>query len=383
MNLALRDARHSLLRFFLTALGIGLLSAASLIMLGIYRGIVEDALLLVDHIGADLWVVQAGTRGPFTDPSIIPAQLQRRVEGVPGIALARSFQTLSRRIAVQDRSRDVSLLGLSWPDDRGEWLPLAAGRKLANGHREAIADESAGFIVGDQFVLGHDTYRVVGTMSGMIESNGDPIVAVSMGDLTAIKAYRVSEAVLLDRAGRTESALAAKSEANSNVSAILATLRPGADPEQVAAIIRDWGDVDVISSDEQRHLVVNGRLERLRKQILIFTTLLTIITGVVVSLIIYTMTLEKLHAIAMLKLIGARNSVIIAMIVQQAFLLGVLGILTGIAVEHAIIPLFPRRVPIAGNDIAAMIATVLATCMFGSVVGIWRALRVRAQEVLS
>ena len=36
-------------------------------MSGIYRGLIHEATLLVDRIGADLWIVQGGTRGPFAE----------------------------------------------------------------------------------------------------------------------------------------------------------------------------------------------------------------------------------------------------------------------------------------------------------------------------
>jgi hypothetical protein len=40
---------------------------------GIYRGLIFEATLLVDEVGADLWVVQGSTRGPFAEVSRIPA----------------------------------------------------------------------------------------------------------------------------------------------------------------------------------------------------------------------------------------------------------------------------------------------------------------------
>ena len=75
MNLALHDIRHNVSRFVLTAVGIGLLLMIVLGMSGIYRGLIDDALVVVDHIGADLWVVQRGTRGPFAEISRVPANL--------------------------------------------------------------------------------------------------------------------------------------------------------------------------------------------------------------------------------------------------------------------------------------------------------------------
>ena len=72
MNLAVRDIRHNLGRFLLTCLGLSLLLGLVLSMIGIYRGLVEEALSLSRTPGADLWVVEAGKRGPFAESSRIP-----------------------------------------------------------------------------------------------------------------------------------------------------------------------------------------------------------------------------------------------------------------------------------------------------------------------
>ena len=78
MNLAARDIRHNLGRFALTTFGVGMLLMVVMGMGGIYRGIVEDATLLIDKIGADLWIVQKHTRGPFAELSQVPSNLTQR-----------------------------------------------------------------------------------------------------------------------------------------------------------------------------------------------------------------------------------------------------------------------------------------------------------------
>jgi putative ABC transport system permease protein len=64
MNLTVRDSRQNVGRFALTTMGIGLLLMIVMGMGGIYRGLIYEATLLVDQVGADLWVVQGSTRGP-------------------------------------------------------------------------------------------------------------------------------------------------------------------------------------------------------------------------------------------------------------------------------------------------------------------------------
>ncbi|MCX6893495.1 MAG: hypothetical protein NTX51_18555 [Verrucomicrobia bacterium] len=83
MNLATRDIRHNLGRFALTTVGIGLLLMIVMGMGGIYRGLIREATLLVEKIGADLWLVQGSTRGPFAEISRVPASLEDRARAVP------------------------------------------------------------------------------------------------------------------------------------------------------------------------------------------------------------------------------------------------------------------------------------------------------------
>ena len=48
MNLAYRDVRHNLGRFIVTCLGLSLLLGVVLAIIGIYRGLIADALELVE-----------------------------------------------------------------------------------------------------------------------------------------------------------------------------------------------------------------------------------------------------------------------------------------------------------------------------------------------
>ena len=144
MNLATKDIRHNIGRFALTAVGIGMLLMIVMGMGGIYRGIVEDATLLVDRIGADLWIVQRSTRGPFAEMSRVPANLVHRAYAVPGVATAREFVYHTIQREQNGKALRIAVLGLSWPVDKGEWVPLMAGRSLRHAHFEMIADQSLG-----------------------------------------------------------------------------------------------------------------------------------------------------------------------------------------------------------------------------------------------
>ncbi len=202
MNLAVKDIRHNLGRFSLTTIGIGLLLMVVMGMGGIYRGLIEDATLLTDRIGADLWIVQRDTRGPFAEISRVPANLVHRVAAVPGVATSREFVYHTIQREHDGKPLRIAVLGLSWPTDRGEWVPLIAGRPLAQNHFEMIADQTLGLRLGERIRLGKETYTVVGISSSMISSSGDGIGLFTVADAQAIQFDVPGEAVRLEREAR-------------------------------------------------------------------------------------------------------------------------------------------------------------------------------------
>ncbi|MHB1036066.1 MAG: ABC transporter permease [Pirellulales bacterium] len=402
MNLAIKDIRHNLGRFALTTLGIGMLLMVVMGMAGIYRGLIEDATLLVERIGADLWVVQRDTRGPFAEVSRVPKTLVHRALAVPGVQSAREFvfHTVQRRH--DGKPLRMSVLGLSWPLDRGEWLPLIAGRPLARNHFEMVADKSLGFRLHERVGLGKETYTVVGITSGMVSSGGDGMIFVTVWDSQAIQFDRTGEAIRLERAARErrgqtdevflkQPALAEQlsrpsaelpAVASQELSAVVVRVLPGAKPDEVGTRIANWGDVSVFTKAGQEDLLVQGMVDKARRQLGMFRMLLTIIAAIIMALILYTLTLDKLHSIAILKLIGAPNRVILGMILQQAVFLGAIGYGIAYLAGQKLFPYFPRRVVVTTPDLLQLGGIVLGISVLASVLGIWRAMHVQPNEAL-
>jgi putative ABC transport system permease protein len=403
MNLAAQDIRHNVGRFLLTAVGIGLLLMLVLGMGGVYQGLVFEATQLVDDIGADLWVVQKSTRGPFAEVSRIPVNLEFRLSAVPGVQSAKSF--VAHTIQREHRGKPFRMFvqGLDWPEDKGEWLRLAAGRPLAQGHYEMIVDQILGLELGDRVRLGKDVYTVVGLTKGMASSSGDGMAFFTVRDALAVqfdvageserleRAARRSRAgnqdfgrvqpELLERAGGPSSALPAL--ATPLVSAVLVKIAPGADAASVISTVSAWPDVTVYTHEGQRQLLLRGSVDRARRQLGLFRVILVIVSTIIMALIIYTLTLDKTHDIAMLKLMGARNRVIVGLILQQALLLGALGYGVAYYIGRWLYPLFPRRVMITTDDLWILAGIVVAISSLASLLGIVKALRVEPNKVLS
>ncbi len=403
MNLAVRDIRHNLGRFTLTTVGIGLLLMIVMGMGGIYRGLIAEALLLVDKIDADLWLVQGDTRGPFAEVSRIPATVEDRARGVPGVASARRFVSHTIQREVRNRPLRMVVEGLSWPDDTGDWIPLRAGRTLRQAHYEMIADKSLGLDLGEKIKLGKDAYEVVGLTSGMVGSGGDGMAFFTISDAQAIQFDVPGEAARLERAARfqraandetgrrqpflIERALGPSGKLPAlgppQVSAILVNVSPGASLDRVVATMSAWPDVSVYTTQQQTDLLLSGMVDKARRQLGLFRVLLIIISAIIMALILYTLTMDKLHDIALLKLMGARNGVILGLIVQQALLMGVLGYALAYYLGQWVFPKFPRLVVIETADLVSLGGIVLAISFLASVLGIGKAMQVQPNEVLS
>ena len=403
MNLAAKDIRHNFGRFALTAVGIGLLLMIVMGMGGIYRGLIREATLLIDNIGADLWVVQGSTRGPFAEISRVPANLEERVRAVPGVAGARRFvsHTIQREYA--GKPLRIVVQGLSWPEDRGDWIPLVAGRPLRQAHYELIADRSLRLELGEKIKLGKNVYEVVGLTSGMVGSGGDGLGFFSVSDAESIQFDQPGEASRLERQarraraeaqdiGQVQPELLARAVgpasgipalAPPQVSAVMLTVQPGMSMAKVAATISTWPDVTVYSKQQQKDLLLSGMVDKAKRQLGLFRVLLIIISTIIMALIIYTLTLDKIHDIAMLKLMGARNGVIVGLILQQALLIGALGYGLAYWLGTFAFPKFPRLVVIETTDLVQLALIVLGISVLASLLGIVKAMRVEPNKVLS
>ncbi len=152
ISLAGRDIMHAWGKFVFTGMGLGLLIGVTLSMAGIYRGMVDDAKALLDNSGADLWVVQKDTLGPYAESSSIYDDTWRGIRGMPGVARAANVTYLTMQVRQGERDVRAMVTGITAgePGTPG-WPPyLVAGRQITRGHYEAVADIATGFKLGDR-----------------------------------------------------------------------------------------------------------------------------------------------------------------------------------------------------------------------------------------
>ena len=397
INLAGRDILHAWGKFVFTGVGLGLLIGVTLTMAGVYRGMVDDAKVLLDNSGADLWVVQQGTLGPYAEPSSINDDVYRRVLGSTGVARAANITYLTMQLRQDAREVRAMVVGIvpGGPGEPGQPSFLIDGRHITRSHYEAVADVAAGFKLGDRIQIRRNRYTVVGLTRRMVSSNGDPMVFIPLKDAQEVQFLKDNDAILEQRR-RTSSntafnrpgvpglldAVIDSQTTNQYVNAVLVQLQPGYTPEQVAEPIRRWQRLQVYTRAQMESILIEKLIATAAKQIGMFLVILAIVSAAIVAFIIYTLTLGKIREIAVLKLIGTRNRTIAGMIMQQAVGLGVIGFVVGKVAATLWAPVFPKYVLLEPTDAALGFAAVVVICVLASLLAIRAALRVDPAEAI-
>lgn len=369
MNLALKDIRHGLFRFVLTCFGLGLLMTVVLAMIGIYNGLVADALGIVRAPAADIWIVENGTKGPFAESSSIPPDTRDAVARLPGIysAGAITFQTVETSHA--GRTARLYVIGYELGRPGGP-RTIVEGRAIGRSHFETVADRKSGLLPGDVIRLGRNRFEVVGLVEGAMNSAGDPAVYITLSDAMALQGE------IDPAAGRVQTARGLSDAKSAAVAAVVARMQSGADMQLLAVSIRQWKHLEAITQKEQENLLLVSVVDKARRQIGLFLGILLTVSAVVIALIIYTMTMEKLKQIATLKLIGAPDSTIIGLILQQALILGSTGWVIGLAIILLVKDNFPRRVVLEPFNAMMLALIIFVVCIAASGLGVRAAMKV-------
>jgi len=399
ISLAGRDILHAWGKFVLTGIGLGLLIGVTLTMAGVYRGMVDDARALLTNSGADLWVVQQDTQGPYAESSSLRDDAVRSVLGLPGVLRAANVTYLTMQVrrtrpagaAPPDGGDDdvrAMVVGFE-PGQPGEPGQLVAGRHITRSHYEAVADVRTGFVLGERIRIRRHDYTVVGLTRRMVSSGGDPMVFVPLKDAQEAQFLKDNDAIVNERArtaanpalnrpgvpGLLEAVQAAQAS-NRNVNAILVQVQPGIDAAAVAAPVRRWKHLEAFTRVQMEEILVAKLIATSARQIGMFLVILAVVSAAIVAFIIYTMTLGKIREIAVLKLIGTRNRTIAGMILQQALGLGLIGFIVGKVAATVWAPVFPKYVLLEPGDAVRGLVAVMVICALASTLAIRAALKV-------
>ncbi|MCW9088000.1 MAG: ABC transporter permease [Gammaproteobacteria bacterium] len=388
MDLAVKDVRRHLGKFLATIAGVGMLVAIVLIMNGIFQGNIADGIWLIDNTRADLWVVERDRGGPFNESSRIPTDSYRSVAATPGVAQASPFISYAVQREIGGREQQFTIIGYDVFGGLGGPGRIVAGRPIRRAHYELVADQKLGLSLGQRVRLGVHDYTVVGVTRGAVDSGGNPLAYLSLPDAQEVLYQQDNRALDVQRARdrqRLEEAGYLPAEVNrllpllgggsTTISAVLVVLEPGADRAAVPRHIERWLYLSAYTTEQERDLMLEGKLKKMTAILGVFRTLLLIVAIVIIALLIYVLTMEKVRAIATLKIIGAGNSVIVRLILEQALVLTLGSFAFGYALTIATQDKFPRNLVLLPEETLLTFIIMLVGGVVASMTGIWHALR--------
>lgn len=388
MDLAIKDVQRHIGKFVATILGVGMLFAIVLIMNGIFQGNTADGVWLIENTDTDLWVVERDRGGPFNEQSRLPGDAYKSVAATPGVTQASPFITYAVQREIRGTERIFAVVGYDVFGGLGGPGPVVEGRGIQRAHYEMVVDIKLGVGLGERVPIGRHDFTVVGLTKGAVDAGGNPLAYLSLADAQEILYEQDNQALLaaraatlqrLERAGNTPDQarrlLPLVSARSDYISAVLVRVRPGTDPGVVAEHIRSWLYLNVYTQEEERTLMLEGRLKKMSAILGLFRSLLIVVSIIIIALLIYVLTMEKIKAIATLKLIGAANWVIVRMILEQSMVITVASFAFAYIAVELTYDRFPRTLVLLPSDTLVTFAVIFVGGVVASLLGIWQALR--------
>jgi putative ABC transport system permease protein len=100
-----------------------------------------------------------------------------------------------------------------------------------------------------------------------------------------------------------------------------------------------------------------------------------IVSVVIITLVIYTFTMEKIRSIAVMKLIGAPNRVIIRLVLEQSILLTISAFLFALILINQTYPYFPKTILLVPSDEVITFIVVFFGGILAGILGLVQALK--------
>lgn len=296
-RVSVRDLLWRRRRFLIAVAATSLVFSITLLLSGVSYSVRQEAVRIVDVVGADAWLVPPGASGPFTSTDAIPGSEVDRVADRPGVDAAHPLVFFRGSVAVPSL-KDVNVIGYE-PGGLGT-PPVDEGRAL-EGDGEVVADAALGLDVGDRLELAGLDLEVVGVADGVSFTFGLPTLFITVDD--GREAVFGGEPI---------------------VTAVLTEGRPDA---PVAGLVTLTAD-DVVSDIRRPIAKGTGIID-------FVNVLLWIIAGGIVGSLVYLSALERTRDVAVLKATGASTWSLLSGLLLQGLALS--GTAAVVAVAFALV----------------------------------------------
>lgn len=337
-RVAVSDMRYRRRRFIISILVTAVVFSMTLLTAGASAALHHQDGSIVDSFQADRWFVAAGSSGPFTTPTPIPASVANEVAALPGVRRA-SPVVLFRSTIGDKHLEDVNVIAVP-PGGLG--APRLASGRQPSETGGVVIDTALRSRVGSSLKLGGHTMLVVGTAKNVSYYFGTPTIFMDMADAQAqfFGFLPLASAVVAEGV-----------------------------PHGSVAGVRELR-VDEVRADLKRPT-------KRSDQTVAFINLLLWIAAIgVVGSIVYLSAIERVPEFAIMKATGASNPSLLFGLAVQAVVLSLSSAVVAAGLASLLAPGFPFAVRITVGAYAALVVVALAVGVVGSGAGLRRAVKV-------
>jgi putative ABC transport system permease protein len=332
------DLRMRLRQFAIATIGTGLVFAIALVVAGVAGGFRAETKHTVEGIGADGFVVPAGSGGPFSSVSVLPSTLVSEVRRLPGVTDAAPLLVFQQRFTT--KHGNVYGPVIAGPP-RGLGAPPAKGLRALR-HGEAVVDDLTKVRVGDTFSIGRMKLRAVARVHGYSMLGGLPAVYVTLGDAQSI-----------GFSGRD----------------VETTVAFRGHPKSLPANLR-------VYTNKQARADVLDRLGSAVSTIDTMQRMLFIVGAVIIGAVVYLSSLERRRDFAVLKAVGSSSQWLYAGLAAQAVVVAVIAAALAVALLPVLAPFVSIPLAIPAYQFYALPVVAIIVGALASLAGLRQAVRV-------
>lgn len=354
MFLAIKEMKHSKLRFGMIGAIIMMIAWLVFILSGLGNGLASLAAATMKHMDADYFIYEEGTGGKIMKTKV-SGELAENVVGQYGVEAAALFgqSTVVVHHKGADSSvekDDVALLGI----EAGNFIEpkVVEGKQLdpnnLNGVLADITLKEKGYAIGDTLVVTSSNIEV--EIIGFVEGETFNHLSTLFSNVELWQSY----------------AFAAPGADNGLSNPVQAIALQGADID-VAKIDATYDKIETITHGDAVMGMPGYKEES--GTIFLMLAFLMVISAVIIGVFFYIFILQKTQQFGVMKAIGASDRFIKNSIIAQVFVLSAASIIAGIILTYLTALVFPSGMPFDLNFGTVLLygAILLAISVFGSV----------------
>lgn len=313
ISLAQKNLFHEPARLVISVSGVTFAVFLILLLLALYRGWSETLSEYIYKVDVDIWVMQAGTVDMSHSVSLLPNTTQDQLHTIAGVDTVTSLVGNRSTLNIADQEVTSRIIGVNTEQPIGGPTTIVSGTKIIrNG--EIVIDQTIqqdeDLSLGQTVTIQNQPFTIVGIASGGPLFQQSYVTMTNARELFHLQEYSNYFVVSVSD--------------NSNVNTVIQEIEdtiPGIDAQTT----------EEFATNNEKEI-----MESFLPIIYVLVFIGFIVGVVIISLTIYTATIEKIREYGVLKAIGASNRYLYQVVLTQSGITGGLGLCMGIVLTYGV-----------------------------------------------